>query len=421
MHVRVFLARHKSPTICSDCKGNRLRKEASQVLVHGHSITELSRLTLEKLLATFEKTHFSKNEISACKEVLRQLKSRLSYLNSVGLNYLTLLRETKSLSGGEYQRLNLANQLGSELSQSLYVLDEPTVGLHPRDNDRLIKILKQLNALGNTLVVVEHDYDVIKNSDNILEIGPGSGHLGGYLLYSGPTTDFYNFQQSVTVPYLVPKKTILDLQTTRLVNKENYKYMLKIEGCTGNNLKKTSVQIPLNRFVTVTGVSGSGKSSLISNTLYPAVARQLKVEYKEGLPYKKISGLQYLNNVLYIDQSPVGRTARSNPVTYLKVFDAIRTIMAETAEAKIMGYRPGTFSLNVDGGRCPVCQGLGVEVIDMVFMDDIEILCDACDGKKYRPEILDIHYKKKNIHNILNMTVSEAMDFFVSYPNISAH
>ncbi len=418
MHVRVFLARHKSPFTCPDCKGLRLKKEARQVLVNDCAITELSSLTLEKLIKHFKKVKFTPLEQEACKEILRQINSRLMYLSDVGLDYLTLNRETKTLSGGEYQRLNLANQLGMELSQSLYVLDEPTVGLHPRDNDRLISILKMLNNLGNTLVVVEHDHDVIKNSNNILEIGPGSGSLGGEVIYSGPTKEFYNEPRSVTAPYLRPQKQIVDLTISRPVELEAFKYKLTLKGCTGNNLKNVNVELPLNRIVTVTGVSGSGKSSLISDTLYPAVARILKVGFKEGLEYKSLTGVENLKSVLYIDQSPVGKTARSNPATYLKVFDPIRQLMASLPESKAIGYRPGTFSLNVDGGRCPVCHGLGVEVIDMMFMDDIEVLCDTCDGKKYRDEILDVKYHNKNIYEILNLTVSEAMDFFVAYPNI---
>lgn len=418
MHVRVFLARYKSPFPCPDCKGTRLKPESQQVLIEGRSISDLCGLTLEELSVFMNELTLRPAEMEVSAEPLRQVRDRLKYLNDVGVGYLTADRPTKTLSGGEFQRLNLANQLGMGLSQTLYVLDEPTVGLHPRDNDRLIQILKNLNALGNTLVVVEHDYDVIKNSSHIIEMGPGSGHLGGEVIYSGDTTDFYDDEKSNTAGYLKPGDKWMPPRTPRPVDIKSYRYLLEISGAKTNNLKDVSLSIPLNRLVTVTGVSGSGKSSLISTTLYPAIARQLGVEYKKGGDYKKITGIDNVKNVVFIDQTPIGKTARSNPVTYLKVYDAIRQIMAGNNEARQRGYTPGTFSLNVEGGRCPVCKGLGHEVIDMMFMDDIEILCDACDGKKFRPEVLEIKYRGRSIYDILNLTVAEAMDFFVSYPNI---
>lgn len=417
MHVRVFLARHKSPFTCPKCDGTRLKKEAMQVKINGKNIAELSRYPVQDLLEYFKKLKLSPQEQEVCAEPYRQIVNRLQFLCDVGVGYLTLDRPTKTLSGGEFQRLNLSNQLGVGLSQTLYVLDEPTIGLHPRDNDRLINVLHQLNRLGNTLVVVEHDQDVIKNANHIIEMGPGSGHLGGKIIYSGDAKKFYESTESNTVPYLTEKAPTV-ARTPRPVDIDVYKYTLEITGCRGNNLKNISVKIPLNRIVTITGVSGSGKSTLISDTLYPALARELGVEYIKGLEFDELKGTQHIKNVLFIDQSPIGTTARSNPVTYLKVYDAIRTVMASADDAKAAGYSPSTFSLNVDGGRCPVCKGLGVEVIDMMFMDDIEIPCDTCDGKKFRPEILEIKYKGKNIHDILNMTVTEAMDFFVNYPNI---
>lgn len=418
MHVRVFLARYKSPFACPDCKGTRLKPESQQVLIEGRSISDLCSLTLAELSVFMNELTLSPAEMEVSAEPLRQVRDRLKYLNDVGVGYLTADRPTKTLSGGEFQRLNLANQLGMGLSQTLYVLDEPTVGLHPRDNDRLIEILKNLNALGNTLVVVEHDYDVIKNSSHIIEMGPGSGHLGGEVIFSGGTSEFYNEEKSNTAGYLKPGDKWTPPRTPRPVDKVSYRYLLEITGVKTNNLKDVSVSIPLNRLVTVTGVSGSGKSSLISTTLYPAIARHLGVEYKKGGEYKNLTGVDNVKNVVFIDQTPIGKTARSNPVTYLKVYDAIRQIMAGNNEARQRGYTPGTFSLNVEGGRCPVCKGLGHEVIDMMFMDDIEILCDACDGKKFRPEVLEIKYRGKSIYDILNLTVAEAMDFFVSYPNI---
>lgn len=418
MHVRVFLARHKSPNPCRVCKGSRLKPEALQVLVAKKSIHDLTQLPVEDLAKHMNSLKLSPAETEICEEPLKQAQDRLSFLCDVGVGYLTLDRPTKSLSGGEFQRLNLSNQLGVGLSQTLYVLDEPTIGLHPRDNDRLINVLHELNQLGNTLVVVEHDHDVINNATHILEMGPGSGHMGGQVMYEGTRKNFYKQKDSLTAAYLEPNRTWVPNRTPRPVNIDSYKYIIEMKGCSGHNLKNVSCKIPMNRLVTVTGVSGSGKSSLISQTLYPAIARALDLEYLPSLPFKEIHGIEQLKNVLFINQTPIGTTARSNPVTYLKVYDAIRTVMASSNEAHRRGYSASTFSLNVDGGRCPVCRGLGFELIDMMFMDDIEIPCDACDGKKFRPEVLEILYRGKNIYQILSMTVAEAMDFFVSYPNI---
>ncbi len=417
MHVRVFLARHKSPSPCPDCKGSRLKPESLQVYVKDKNIHNLSSLTIARLHTFIAQLKLSPEKTEICKEVLYQLESRLSYLLEVGVGYLTLDRPTKTLSGGEFQRIMLSNQLGMGLSQTLYVLDEPTIGLHPRDNDRLIQILKRLNELGNTLVIVEHDHDIIKNSSHVIELGPGSGHLGGEIIYAGTEKKFYNCNKSKTARHLKPQNWV-PLKTPRKVNFNNERYTLELNGCSSNNLKNINVKIPLNRLVTVTGVSGSGKSTLISNTLYPALARELGTEFKPGGKFKSLKGISNLKSVLYIDQSPIGKTARSTPVSYLKVYDAIRTLMASSSEAKARGYRPSTFSLNVDGGRCPVCKGIGFEVIDMMFMDDIKIECEACDSKKFRPEVLDIKFRGKNIFEVLSLTVKEAMDFFVSFPNI---
>lgn len=418
MHVRVFLSRYKSAVTCPDCQGSRLKPEASLVRVAGHTINELSSMTLEQLLYWVERLPLSDHQRELAGEVLKQLLSRLRFLNDVGVNYLSLNRETRTLSGGEYQRLNLANQLGMGLSQTLYVLDEPTVGLHPRDNDRLIRLLQQLNQLGNTLVVVEHDIDVIKSSHHIIEMGPGSGHLGGQVLYAGATADFYKQNQSMTAPYLLPQPHAVPLTPARPIDAKNHRYWLALRGASGHNLKNLNLDIPLNRLVTVTGVSGSGKSTLISQTLYPAVARALNKEFLRGQPLAELSGTEHLKNVMYVDQSPIGKSARSSPVTYLKIFEAIRAVFAAVPEAKERGYSAGTFSLNVPGGRCPGCEGLGLEVVDMAFMDDVEMICDVCDGKKYIPDVLEVRYKGLNIYEVLSLTVQEAMDFFVAHPNI---
>lgn len=418
MHVRVFIARFRSPFLCPDCKGARLREEANHVLVGSANINTLSSMVIEDLCEFFKKIELTPHQVEVAGEVLKQIRARLEFLIRVGVHYLSLSRETRTLSGGEYQRLILANQLGMGLSQALYVLDEPTVGLHPRDNDRLISILKDLKDLGNTLVIVEHDHDVIKASENIIEMGPGSGYLGGEVVYSGATKDFYKYDKSNTVPYLKDNKHSANLRTIRPVDVDTYKVKIELKGARGHNLKNLDVTIPLNRLVTVTGVSGSGKSTLISKTLYPALARALDLEYLPAQEYAGLEGVDHIKNVLLIDQSPIGKSARSSPITYLKAFDAIRNIMATTPEAQARGYTPGTFSLNVDGGRCPACKGTGYEEIDMMFMDNVVIPCDVCDGKKYRNEILEIQYKGKNVSEILAMTVNEAMNFFVAHPNI---
>ena len=419
MHIRVLLSRYKKPSLCPQCKGSRLKDQANQVFVQGTTINKLSTLPITELLKWVKNLSLSPEEEVICKEPYGQLRSRLEFLSEVGLGYLHLNRSTKTLSGGEFQRLKLANQLGIGLSRVLYVLDEPTIGLHPRDNDRLIHILKKLNKLGNTLVVVEHDYDVINNSDYILEMGPQSGHLGGQVIYSGDKNNFYKCKISNTVGYLLAHKKSQIHRHPRPVKENVYKYALKLKGAKGNNLKNIDVFIPLKRLVTVTGVSGSGKSTLISGTLYPAVKKALGQEYlEEGHIFKDLKGVEYLRKVLFIDSSSASTTARSNPVTYLQLFKFIREIFAQTSDAKMMSLRPGSFSLNVEGGRCPMCQGLGYEEVDMVFMDDVRMSCELCRGKKYKQEILKVKFCEKNINDILNMTVAEAMEFFVAYPHI---
>jgi excinuclease ABC subunit A len=418
MHVRVFLARYKSPFLCGVCNGSRLRPEAKMVMIAGKNITELSVMTLQELRDFFTEIKLTDQQAAIAKEVFKQVVARISFLIEVGVDYLTIDRLTRSLSGGEYQRIHLANQLGMGLSQTLYVLDEPTVGLHPRDNMRLISILKKLRRLGNTLVIVEHDRDVIENSSHVLEMGPGSGHLGGELLFAGSTVDFIKDKKSLTSNYLRHDKKWTPPRMRRPMAIENFKYKIELQGCTGNNLKDLDVTFPLNRLVCVTGVSGSGKSTLVADTLYPAVARALNQEFERAAPFEKVSGVQFIKNVMLIDQRAIGRSRRSNPVTYLKVYDDIRAIMSSTQESKQRGYTPGHFSFNVDGGRCPVCKGDGVEIIDMVFMEEVALKCDACDGKRFKKALLEIRYNGKNIDDILHMTISEAMDFFVNYPNI---
>lgn len=418
MHVRVFIARYRSPYQCTDCDGSRLRRETLDVFLNNKTIADLCKLTLKELKDFFQQIQLNTHQLEIAQEPFKQISSRLEYLNRVGVQYLTVDRETRTLSGGEYQRIMLANQLGMGLSQTLYVLDEPTVGLHPRDNDRLISILKDINALGNTLVIVEHDHDVIKNSEHIIEMGPGSGYLGGKVIYSGKTREFYDFEESNTNTYLKPKKEKISNHDGRKIDIEQVKFKISLLGASGHNLKNVDVDFPLHRLVTITGVSGSGKSTLVTKTLYPALAKSLEVDFLPAQPFKKLQGDHFIKNVLLIDQSSIGKSARSSPITYLKTFDHIRTILANTPAAKEKGYTPGTFSLNVDGGRCPACKGTGFEEIDMQFMDNVIIPCDVCDGKKYRPEILEIKLYQKNISEILSLTVAEAMNFFVAHPNI---
>jgi excinuclease ABC subunit A len=421
MHVRVFISRFRSGKLCPDCHGTRLRSDVQHILIDKKSVTQLTALTIEDLSYFFERIKLSKHQIEASGEVLKQIKSRLNFLVRVGVNYLTLDRETRTLSGGEYQRLVLANQLGMGLSQALYVLDEPTVGLHPRDNDRLISILNDLKNLGNTVVIVEHDQDVIKNADHIIEMGPGSGYLGGQIVFNGNLKNFYNSKESNTAKYLAvfaKSATANKLRDVRPVQMEKYRYKIELKGCSGHNLKNIDVEIPLNRLVAITGVSGSGKSTLVTKTLYPALARKLELEFLPTQKFASLYGDDSVKNVLLVDQSAIGKSARSSPITYLKAFDHIRNLMAAQPDSIQRGYTAGTFSLNVDGGRCPACRGTGFEEIDMQFMDNVIIPCDICDGKKYRNEILEITLNQKNVHQILSMTVQEAMNFFVAQPNI---
>ncbi len=415
MHVRVFLARYKSPMDCPTCQGTRLKPEVSMVKFKGHTLPELCRLSLKELKELVDGWELSEFEQRLGQEVFEQLNSRLDFLCRVGVQYLALDRPTRTLSGGEYQRLLLAKQLGMGLSQTLFVLDEPTVGLHPRDNTRLISVLKDLRNLGNTLVVVEHDRDVIENASFVLELGPGSGFRGGELIFSGPLDDFEK-SGSLTSQYIFrePDRLPRDTEMGALLHHDH----LTLKGATGQNLKDVSVSIPLNALVTVTGVSGSGKSSLITSTLYPALAQHLKLPTPAPLPYKKLVGAEHLSHAVLVDQGPVGKNARSSPSTYLKLFDGIRDLFAQTREAQARGYTSGTFSLNVEGGRCPACKGLGAEEIDMVFMDNVSVPCEVCDGKRYRDEILEIKFQGKTITDVLDLTVEEAMDFFVSYPKL---
>ena len=416
MHVRVLLARYKSPKVCVECGGHRFRKEVSYVSFKEQTLSELLSMDIGSIRNFFKSLSFTKEEKKKADEIFKKVMFILEGLNEIGLHYLKLDRLVKTLSSGEYQRLNLVHQLGLGLSQVLYVLDEPTVGLHSKDSLRLIGLLKKLQLKGNTLVVVEHDPDVIKSAGFIVEMGPGSGRKGGKVVFYGKKQLFLNHSSSLTSCYLNSKRK--KKQNKPLpVTLESYKYFLEISGCRAHNLKDVNLRVPLNRLVTVTGVSGSGKSTLVSNTLFPALARSLKKKVIKGHPYQKLKGVQYLREVVWIDSSSVERTKRSLPVTYLKIYDSIRTLMASHCD-KSGSIRPGFFSLNVEGGRCPYCKGLGYREVQMVFMDSVCIPCEECKGQRFKEEILNLKWRDKNINQILNMTVDKASEFFVSWPSI---
>ena len=420
IHVRVFISRYKSPKTCVTCKGFRFRKEVSHVVFRGKTLPDLLSMDVTSVKLFFQNLSLTKTEQKKAGDVFRKIKFILEGLYDIGLGYLSLNRLVKTLSSGELQRLKLVHQLGLGLSQVLYVLDEPTVGLHSKDSLRLINLLEKLKLRGNTLVVVEHDPDMIKNSSFVVEMGPGSGLKGGEIVFSGEKTRFLKNSSSLTCSYLINKKKQSKKKETFLpVKPEHYKYFLEITGCKAHNLKNAHLKLPLNRLVTVTGVSGSGKSTLVSQTLYPALSHILKKKLIKGHPYEKLKGVEYLNQVVWLDPSPIEKNKRSLPVTYLKIYDSIRNLMASHCN-HLAGFnvKPGFFSLNVEGGRCPVCCGLGYQEIEMVFMEPVRIPCEQCKGKRFKPEILNLKWKNKNIHQILNMKVAQATEFFVSWPSI---
>ncbi|MDK2906475.1 excinuclease ABC subunit A [Petrotoga mexicana DSM 14811] len=400
---------------CQACNGKRLREEALSVRIDGYSIYDLTEMPISELKLFFDALKLSDFEMEIAHELLREINRRLTFLVDVGLDYLTLGRNATTLSGGESQRVRLATQIGSGLTGVTYVLDEPTIGLHQRDNDRLINTLKKLRDLDNTVIVVEHDENVIRSSDYIIDLGLGAGVNGGRVIFQGPTSNLLeNSNGSLTGKYLRGEKRINILDKKRVEKNSS----LKIIGAKHNNLKNVTVEIPLGKFVVITGVSGSGKSSLIMDTLYPALQKELYNSRVRPGEYEKIEGLEYIDSVISIDQSPIGRTPRSNPATYTGVFDYIRELFAATPEAKIRGYDKGRFSFNVKGGRCEACKGHGVLKIEMQFLPDVYVTCDVCKGKRYNKETLKVTYKGKNISDVLDMTVDEALDFFKNLPLI---
>jgi excinuclease ABC subunit A len=414
LHVRVFLSRYRKGVECPACGGKRLRPDALVYRISGLDIAELTMKSIGELAAFFgdiDLTPFQKHMV---KELLGQIGLKLGFFERVGLHYLTLSREGKTLSGGEYQRVNLSNQLASNLTGTLYVLDEPTVGLHRRDTERMSEIMSELAGVGNTTVVVEHDRQVIESADWVVELGPGGGREGGEVVFSGPMGKFRK-SDTLTARYISGR---LSIDTPRKRRKPAE--YVTLTGATGNNLKSARLRVPLGTLTVVTGVSGSGKSTLVVETLHKALVKKLRVDHGSPLPYRSLDGGEKLKSVKLIDQTPIGRSPRSNPVTYLKVFDPIRKIFSEQPEARAHGYGPGFFSFNVEGGRCETCKGEGFQKVEMYFFEDLYVRCEDCVGKRYRPETLNVRYCGKNIHEVLNMTVDEALRLFSGVARINS-
>ena len=413
IQYRVMLSRYRGRTVCPECRGRRLRKEANYVKIGGMSISDLVDMPVKNLKKWFEELKLSDNDAAIGKRLLTEIKNRINFLVEVGLGYLTLNRQSNTLSGGESQRINLTTSLGSSLVGSLYILDEPSIGLHSRDTFKLIHVLKELQSLGNTVIVVEHDEDVIRSADYLIDIGPDAGRLGGKVVFAGNPSEITEdtlkeFPDSYTVKYLLGKEKIQTPSSRRKWN-----MYIEIKGARMNNLKGIDVKFPLNTMTVVTGVSGSGKSSLVKGILYPALKRQLDEVADLPGEYSSISGdIKAIKHVEMVDQNPIGKSTRSNPVTYVKAYDAIRQLFADQPLAQQMGFTTKYFSFNAEGGRCEECKGTGVITVEMQFMADLELECEACHGKRFKREILEVRFAGKNIDDILNMTVNEAIDFF---------
>ncbi len=413
--IRSWAEDYMDKVDCHECHGYRLKKESLWFKIDDKNIGELAQLDLDDLYRWFEnlEDRINERQKTIAKDLLKEIRTRINFILEVGLDYLSLHRPSKSLSGGEAQRIRLATQIGSQLSGITYILDEPSIGLHQRDNHQLITALRKLSDAPNTVLVVEHDKDIMLESDYIIDIGPGAGEHGGRIIAQGTPKEFLK-QNSTTAKYLSNKLRI-EIPKERRKGNGNF---LEIVGAKGNNLKNLSVKFPLGTFIGVTGVSGSGKSTLINETLYPILSKHFYRSLLKPLEYKAVKGLEHLDKVIEIDQTPIGRTPRSNPVTYIKVFDEIRKLYALLPEAKIRGYAAGRFSFNVKGGRCEECQGGGMKLIEMNFLPDVEVLCEKCNGKRYNRETLEVRYKGKSINDVLNMTVEESLSFFENIPTI---
>lgn len=415
LHVRVFLSKYRSAFNCKSCNGSRLRGEALWFKVGGKTISELSELSIKDLRTFFVNLSLSVYDEEIAREILKQIKSRAEFLLKVGLEYLTTSRLSKSLSGGEAQRVNLACQLGSSLTDTLYILDEPSIGLHPRDIGRLISILKELRDRDNTVIVVEHDFEMIRSADHIIELGPLSGEKGGNVVNSGTIEEFLNnSHDSITKQYIKNERSIPIPEKRRKASDKR----LTIIGGAENNLKDITVSFPLGILICITGVSGSGKSSLINDILYPALARRFNSGIERVGKFKEIKGISSISNVVMLDQIPVGKSSRSNPVSYIKAYDEIRKIISRSWNAHVKRLTPSHFSFNVSGGRCEKCQGEGRQKIEMHFLADVFVTCDECKGKRFKKEVLEVTYKSKNIDEILGLTVDESMNFFVGEPHL---
>jgi len=414
LHVRVFLSRYRSQSPCTTCRGARLKPAALAVRVAGLTIAEFASLTIEQASRLLAGLRPGAWEAQVAREILKQLGAKLTFLLRVGLGYLTLDRQTRTLSGGEAQRISLANQLGSQLVGTLYVLDEPSIGLHARDTTRLAELCRELAQAGNTVVVVEHDRTFMEAADHLVELGPGSGERGGEIVFSGPRSEFVKATHSLTARYLSGRETIPVPPARRTARRH-----LVLTGAREHNLKDVTLRLPLGTLTVVSGVSGSGKSTLVHDTLYRAVARAFKTDFAQPGAYTALTGLEYLKGVRLIDQEPIGRTPRSNPVTYVKAFDDIRKLFAAQPRARALGLGPGAFSFNVPGGRCEKCQGDGFEKLEMYFFEDVYVSCQECEGRRYRPDVLAVKYRGRNVGDVLGMTVDEAVDFFAAQPGLA--
>ena len=418
IQYRVMLSRYRGKTLCPDCHGTRLRKEANYVKINGKSISQLVDLPINELYAFITSFELPEHEAEIAKRLIREITTRLEFLMDVGLEYLTLNRQSNTLSGGESQRINLATSLGSALVGSLYILDEPSIGLHPRDTERLIKVLRQLQQLGNTVIVVEHDEEIMRAADYIIDIGPEAGRHGGEVVLTMPTEQLTTRDSQLSADSFTLKYLTGELQIETPTSRRRSSNYIEIKGATQNNLKGVDVKFPLGIMTAVTGVSGSGKSSLVRDVLYNALRRALDLQTEEKVHYGSLTGsLHLIKAVEIVDQNPIGKSSRSNPVTYLKAYDDIRKLFADQQLSKQMGFTPAHFSFNVDGGRCPVCQGEGTVTVPMQFMADLVLPCEACHGKRFKNDILDVKFHGANIHDVLEMTVNQAIEFFEAHPD----
>lgn len=411
IQYRVMLARYRGKTTCPTCHGSRLKKEASYIRVGGKNISELVEMPITQLQEFFRTLTLDAHDTLVAQRLLSEIKNRLTFLSDVGLGYLTLNRLSNSLSGGESQRINLATSLGSSLVGSLYILDEPSIGLHSRDTTRLIKVLRQLQQLGNTVVVVEHDEEIIRAADYIIDIGPKAGRLGGQVVYEGDMKDLQKGSDSYTVKYLLGEETI-DLPASH----RPWNNFIEIKGARENNLKGIDVRFPLNVMTVVTGVSGSGKSTLVRDIFYKALKREYSESSERPGEFISLEGdIRQVNDIEFVDQNPIGKSSRSNPVTYVKAYDEIRKLFADQPLAKQMGYSAGYFSFNTEGGRCEECKGEGTVTVEMQFMADLVLECESCHGKRFKNDTLEVKFEGKNIYDILEMTVNQAIEFFTEH------